>query len=65
MSENMQIYIYSLFCVVRNLVSDTEGGTQADGFRERGTEEDIWTNVGRGNGRLENTVYRGPQYFWC
>ena len=30
------------FVWVRNLVADIEGGTQAEGVREQGVEENIW-----------------------
>jgi hypothetical protein len=32
--------------MVVNMVSDTKGGTQTEGFREQGAEQDIWTEEG-------------------
>jgi hypothetical protein len=35
------------------LVADIEGGTQAEGVRELGIEENIWAYEGRGNRDVE------------
>jgi hypothetical protein len=35
------------------LVSDIKRGTQTKGFCEEGAEENIWTEEGRNDGRLE------------
>jgi len=35
------------------LAADIEGGKEADGVREYGVEENIWTSEGRGNGGME------------
>ena len=35
------------------LVTDIEGGTQAEAVLEQGVEENIWAYEGRGNGRVE------------
>jgi hypothetical protein len=35
------------------LVSDIKGGTQTEGEWEQGAEEDIWTEEGWGDGRME------------
>jgi hypothetical protein len=36
---------------------DIKGGTQTEGVLEQGAE-DIWTEEGRGDGRLENCITR-------
>jgi hypothetical protein len=36
-----------------HLVSDIKGGTQTEGVWEQGAEEDIWTEEGWGDGRME------------
>jgi hypothetical protein len=41
---------------VRNLVSDIKGGTQTEGVWEQGAEEDIWTEEGWDDGRMEKTA---------
>jgi hypothetical protein len=41
---------------VWNLVSDIKGGTQTEGVWEQGAEEDIWTEEGWGDGRMEKTT---------
>jgi hypothetical protein len=38
---------------VWNLVSDIKGWTQTEGIWEQGDEEDIWTEEGWGDGRME------------
>jgi hypothetical protein len=38
---------------VWNLVSDIKGGTQTESVWAQGAEEDIWTDEGRGEGRME------------
>jgi hypothetical protein len=40
---------------VWNLVSDIKGGTYTEGVWEQGAEEDIWTEEGWGDGRVEKT----------
>jgi hypothetical protein len=35
------------------VVPDIKGGTQTEGVREQGAEEDIWTEEGSGDGRME------------
>jgi len=35
------------------LVVDTAGGKEAEGVREQGVEENIWTLEGRGNRGME------------
>jgi len=35
------------------LVTDIEGGKEAEGVLEQGVEENIWTWEGRGNGGIE------------
>jgi hypothetical protein len=43
----MQDYNFACgFVWVRNLISDTKGGTQTEGVREQGSEEDIWSKDG-------------------
>jgi hypothetical protein len=37
------------------LVSDIKGGTQTEGVREQGSEEDIWTEEGSSDGKVEKT----------
>ena len=39
-----------------NLVADIEGEKEAEGVREYGVEENIWTYEGRGNGGMEETA---------
>jgi hypothetical protein len=39
-----------------NLDSDFMGGTQTEGVWEQGAEEDIWTEGGWGDGRVEKTT---------
>jgi hypothetical protein len=38
---------------VGNLISDIKGGTQTEGVWEHSAEEDIWTEEGWGNARME------------
>jgi len=38
------------------LVVDIAGGNEAEGVSELGVEENIWTEVGRGNGGMEETA---------
>jgi hypothetical protein len=38
---------------VWNLVSDIKGGTQTEGVWEQGAEEDIWTEEGWSDWRME------------
>jgi hypothetical protein len=37
-------------------VSDIKGGKQAEGVWEQGAEENIWTEEGWGDGRVEKTA---------
>jgi hypothetical protein len=37
-------------------MSDIKGGTWTEGVWERGAEEDIWTEVEWGDGRMEKAV---------
>jgi hypothetical protein len=39
-----------------NLVSNIEGGTQTERVWEQGAEENIWTEEGWSDGRLEETA---------
>jgi hypothetical protein len=39
-----------------NLISDIKGGAQTEGVWEQGAEEDIWTEEGWGDGRVEKTA---------
>jgi hypothetical protein len=41
---------------VWNLVSDIKGGTLTEGVWEQGAEEDIWTEEGWSDGRMEETA---------
>jgi hypothetical protein len=41
---------------VWNLVSDIKGGTQTEGVWGQGAEEDIQTDEGWGDGRVEKTA---------
>jgi hypothetical protein len=59
LSENIIIGLYKtiiLSVVLLNLVSDIKGGTQTEGVWEQGAEEDIWTEKGWGDGRMEKTA---------
>jgi hypothetical protein len=38
------------------LVSNIKGGTETEGVWEQGAEENIWTEKGRCDGRLEETA---------
>jgi len=38
------------------LVADIAGGKEAEGVREHGVEENIWTEEGRGNGGMEENA---------
>ena len=44
---------YRCFVWVWNLVVDIAGGNEAEGVREHGVEENIWTEEGWGNGGME------------
>jgi hypothetical protein len=39
-----------------NLVSDIRGGTYTEGIQEQGAEENIWTEEGWSEERLEKTA---------
>jgi hypothetical protein len=41
---------------VSNVVSDIKGGTQTEGVREQGAEENIWIEERLSYGRLEKTT---------
>jgi hypothetical protein len=41
---------------VWNLVSDIKGETQTEGVWEQGAEEDIWTEEGWGDGRMDKNA---------
>jgi hypothetical protein len=40
------------------LVSDIKGGTYIEGFCDHGAEEDIWTEEGWGDERIEDCITR-------
>jgi hypothetical protein len=57
--KNLNIQDYNFACGsvwVLNLVSDIKGGTWTEGVWEQGAEEDIWTEEGGSDGRVEKTT---------